>query len=60
MMRLLDAVDSLAAGATLHALTDAEPRLVCEELEARGCLCRSQPNPDGGVLTVIRGKNGPG
>jgi TusA-related sulfurtransferase len=53
MVRILEAVADLPAGATLHALTDRRPLHLYAHLEAQGFRAESQEQPDGSVLTHI-------
>ena len=53
LIRILDRLESLPAGATLRARTDREPCHLFGEAEQRGFRCQSSESPDGGWLTII-------
>lgn len=53
LIRILDRLESLPAGATLRARTDREPCHLFGEAEQRGFRCQSSESPEGGWLTVI-------
>lgn len=54
MMRILAALESLPAGATLRARTDRRPVNLLPELEARGVLHTSERDADGSWVTTLR------
>lgn len=53
LIRILDALESLPAGATLRAHTDREPCHLFGEAEARGFRHDSKPQPDGSWITLL-------
>ena len=53
LIRILDALESLPAGATLRAHTDREPCHLFGEAEARGFRHDSRPQPDGSWITLL-------
>jgi uncharacterized protein (DUF2249 family) len=56
MVRILEALAALPAGATLRARTDRRPMHLLPLLEERGFRATTQPEPDGTFLThVCRG-----
>lgn len=54
MMKILEAVAALPAGATLAARTDRQPLLLYPLLEQRGFTYETIAQPDGSHLTHIR------
>jgi uncharacterized protein (DUF2249 family) len=54
LIRILAALESLAAGATLHARTDREPCHLFGEATQRGFRHESRMQPDGSWLTVLK------
>ena len=54
LMKTLDAVATLPAGATLQIHTRWRPALLYAELEKRGFASESQEQPDGSCITHIR------
>lgn len=53
MVKILEAVATLPAGAELHAHTDRRPMHLFPQLEARGFRAETSEAPDGGYLTKI-------
>ena len=53
LIRILNALESLAAGATLHARTDREPCHLFGEATQRGFRHESRVQPDGSWLTIL-------
>jgi uncharacterized protein (DUF2249 family) len=53
MLRILEATEKLAAGATLSAVTDRRPLHLYPELDARGVRYTSEALPDGSWLTRL-------
>jgi uncharacterized protein (DUF2249 family) len=54
LMKILEAVATLPAGATLRAHTRWRPALLYAQLEQRGFTGESEEQPDGSYLTLIR------
>ncbi|OAM90054.1 DUF2249 domain-containing protein [Termitidicoccus mucosus] len=54
MMRILEAVESLAPGAELAALTDRQPIHLYPELDTRGVAHTSEQQQDGSWRTTLR------
>lgn len=54
MVKVLEAVETLATGGTLGALLPREPRFLFPELEKRGHAWRGEMQPDGSYRIVIR------
>jgi TusA-related sulfurtransferase len=54
MVRILEALTSLPADATLRARTDRRPMHLYALLEERGLAADTQPEPDGSFVTYIR------
>lgn len=54
MMKILEAVAELPAGASLAARTDRQPLLLYPQLEERGFAYETTQQPDGSRLTHIR------
>ncbi len=54
MMRILEALASLPAGATLRARTDRRPMHLFPILTERGYAAETQEQTDGSFLTLIR------
>jgi uncharacterized protein (DUF2249 family) len=53
LIRILDALESLSAGAMLRAITDREPCHLFGEAEQRGFQHESHEQPDGSWVTVL-------
>jgi uncharacterized protein (DUF2249 family) len=53
LVRILNALESLPAGATLHARTDREPCHLFGEATQRGFRHESKAQPDGSWFTVL-------
>jgi uncharacterized protein (DUF2249 family) len=53
LIRILDALESLPAGATLRARTDREPCHLFGEAEQRGFRHQTNEQPDGSWITVL-------
>jgi TusA-related sulfurtransferase len=54
MVKILEAVAALPAGAQLRAHTDRRPMHLYAQLEQRGFIGDSQEQSDGSFLTVIK------
>ncbi len=54
MIRILDALEHLAAGEVLEAINEREPMFLYPELEARGAAIEVVKQADGGVRLLIR------
>lgn len=54
MIRILEALEQLAAGEVLEAINEREPMLLYPELEARGAVIQVEKRPDGTVRLLIR------
>lgn len=54
MLRILAALESLPAGATLRARTDRRPLHLLPELDTRGVQHESAEQPDGSWITTLR------
>jgi uncharacterized protein (DUF2249 family) len=54
MLRILEAVERLAPGGTLTALTERRPVHLLPELEARGIRHESTAQPDGSWVNLLR------
>lgn len=56
MMRILEALETLPAQATLLAINEREPLFLYPELAARGFVYQTTPHPDGSFhITIGRG-----
>lgn len=54
LVRVLEALEALPAGAELRAHTDRRPLHLFPHLEERGCVGESKEQPDGSFITHIR------
>ena len=54
MVRILEALTTLAPGAALRARTDRRPMHLYALLEERGFRATTEPEPDGSFVTHIR------
>jgi uncharacterized protein (DUF2249 family) len=54
MIKILEALGSLATGKELRARTDRRPLHLYAQVEARGFTVKSTEQPDGSFITVIR------
>ncbi len=54
MSRILEALEHLASGEVLEAITEREPMLLYPELAARGAEIRGEKQPEGAVRLLIR------
>ncbi|HYE31061.1 MAG TPA: DUF2249 domain-containing protein [Methylomirabilota bacterium] len=54
LVRILEAVEQLPAGATLHAWTDRRPAHLYPQLTLRGCTGETEMTHDGSYITYIR------
>jgi uncharacterized protein (DUF2249 family) len=54
MIRILEALEHLAAGEILEAINEREPMLLYPELEARGASIHMEKQPDAAVRLLIR------
>lgn len=54
MVRILETIEDLPAGTTLHALTDRQPLHLLDQLASRGLSSKTDINPGGGYITHIQ------
>jgi uncharacterized protein (DUF2249 family) len=54
LVKILEAVATLASGVGLRARTDRRPMHLYAPLEERGCSADTQEQPDGTFLTIIQ------
>jgi uncharacterized protein (DUF2249 family) len=54
LVRILDALEHLAAGEVLQAINERDPVFLYPELEARGAAIRTEKRADGGMRLLIR------
>ena len=54
LMKILEALATLPAGASLRARTRWRPALLYTQLEQRGFIGESEEQPDGSYITHIR------
>jgi uncharacterized protein (DUF2249 family) len=59
MVQILEALEQLPDHGTLEAHTDRKPVHLLALLESRGCLARSETQPDGSCVTTIWRGPGP-
>lgn len=55
LVKILETVSALPAGAELRAHTDRRPMHLYAQLEQRGFTAETQEQPDGSFLTYVRG-----
>ena len=56
LVKILETVSGLPAGAELRARTDRRPMHLYAQLEQRGFTAETQEQPDGSFLTYVRGQ----
>lgn len=54
LVRILEALEHLAAGEVLEAINERDPVFLYPELEARGAAIRTESRAEGGVRVLIR------